>query len=184
MDLLFGVVRDAGFLTFVACWIGSALVVYRDARRRFDGAWSPPLLLLTSLAAPLAGPMLYVALRPETLLDRRERRAVRRSLEQALAPEERCLVCLTPTRPDFLCCPGCGVELTTPCSGCAKPLKLHWNACPYCEAASTTAASLEDEAAALAVALRSSDDWPADDYVMGQLLRVADARVAQAQPLS
>ena len=119
MNLLFGAVRDAGLLTLVACWLGSSLGVTRDARQRFRGDRVPPLLGLASLTFPLAAPLFYLCLRPDTLLERRERQLVRRCLEQVEAPGERCLVCLTQLERDFVCCPGCGLELTTPCGGCS-----------------------------------------------------------------
>jgi hypothetical protein len=54
------------------------------------------------------------------------------ALEEATEPEERCLDCRTPLRDEFLCCPGCGLELREPCRHCGEPLRLGWNLCPYC----------------------------------------------------
>lgn len=65
---------------------------------------------------------------------RRERRrqALRLRLYRRVAETQSCADCGTELEPDYLCCPGCGVALRTPCGGCERPIPLAWSACPYC----------------------------------------------------
>ena len=129
----FALVHDTGVLTLFGLWVGSAMWLYGDARRRLTPGRGPAALFAAALALPFAVPLLYACLRPkESALDRRERELTRRLLEQLRDEGERCLLCRTPIEPDFLRCPGCGDELRRPCPGCRAPLSLHWSACPLC----------------------------------------------------
>ena len=48
------------------------------------------------------------------------------------ACERICPSCLTPTRPDFLCCPACGVALQRDCPVCRQVIEPGWRHCPRC----------------------------------------------------
>ncbi len=134
MDGVFLAVRDFGALTFVALWILTASWLRRDAVSRC-GEQAGRLALAAGIVLPFVAPALHAFVRPsEKRLDVRERRLRRRMLEAELDPGERCLACRTPLRPDFLRCPGCGIELRDPCRGCGELLRFGWNACPHCEA--------------------------------------------------
>lgn len=137
MGLAFAVVQWFFFASLAVAWGASAVWVWRDARVRCRGRRRTVGFVLAAL--PLAGPVLYAALRPcDTELERRERRAYRALLEDELDPGPRCLACRTQLDESFRCCPGCGLELRRPCRDCGAPLDLTWAACPHC-ASSTPA---------------------------------------------
>jgi RNA polymerase subunit RPABC4/transcription elongation factor Spt4 len=131
MGLAFTVAQDVLVAGVAAMWLVSAVWVWRDARARCDPGRRR--LAFALAAVPFAGPVLYAALRPcETELDRRERRAFRRLLEEELDPGPRCLACRTPVEPTFRCCPGCGLELKRACDDCGSLVDVTWAACPHC----------------------------------------------------
>jgi hypothetical protein len=143
VDLVFVIARSTLVLVAGAAWLGAAAWVAWDARRRLRSEAHARLAALGVLLMPVAGIFLYLLLRPqESLLERRERRAVRRLLELELDGGERCLVCRTPVRPEFRCCPGCGELVGTPCSGCGEPLRFGWTMCPHCVTPVTAPAHL------------------------------------------
>jgi hypothetical protein len=118
----------------VAAWVGSASWVNHDVRRRLRTPGQHRLALGSALLFPVGGALLYLLLRPpDSLLDRRERRAFRRLIEEELGLAERCYTCRSEVRPDFVCCPGCGEKLRERCRSCSQPLRLHWRICPCCE---------------------------------------------------
>jgi hypothetical protein len=121
-------------LLLVAAWVGSASWINHDARRRLRTPGQHRLALGSALLFPVGGALLYLLLRPpDSLLDRRERRAFRRLIEEELGLAERCYTCRSEVRPDFVCCPGCGEKLRERCRSCSQPLRLHWRICPCCE---------------------------------------------------
>jgi hypothetical protein len=136
-------------------WLGWAFRTHRDARRRCKDAlpvWGATLLGLV----PLAGPLVYLLVRPpETLAERRAQRAELRALEAELERQSpACPLCRTAVEDAFLVCPVCTTRLKEPCPACRAPLEPVWLACPYCgvhtdaPAASDLDAALTAEAAA------------------------------------
>ena len=90
-------------------------------------------------AAAMLAALLYALVRPQH--DERaklEHKLHMRLLEAELAPEDRCLECLTAIEPDFRRCPGCGEQLRVECNACGELLRLGWAVCPWCLAAQTT----------------------------------------------
>lgn len=134
MDVAFAVIRSAAILVLGGLWLASVAWISWDARRRLRGPRQIRLAVIGGAVMPVIGLFLYLCFRPpESLLERRERRLVRRLLELELEDGERCLVCRTPVRAGFRCCPGCGEQLGGRCSGCGEPLRLGWQLCPHCE---------------------------------------------------
>ena len=43
-----------------------------------------------------------------------------------------CPGCLRSVEPDYLWCPGCGVELQRQCGACYRPVRPDWQHCPHC----------------------------------------------------
>lgn len=115
-------------------WAGSVSWIHHDARLRLRTRAQQRLAFAGALALPLAGPLLYLLLRPaETLGDRRERRVFRRLVEEELGLAERCYACRAELRPEFLCCPACGEKARDRCRSCSAALRLHWRVCPHCQ---------------------------------------------------
>jgi hypothetical protein len=86
-------------------------------------------------AVPLTTVLLYAAWRGgEPAAERRARELRRLVLEEELYGGERCLECLAPAEPDWVCCPVCMAQLRERCDRCGGLLKLHWSACPDCAA--------------------------------------------------
>ena len=135
MEVVFTIARNTSLAVAGGAWIASLLWVAADARARFSQP--RPVYAAVALAGilPIAGCAVWLVLRPaETLRDRVERRLRRGVLEREVDGGDRCLLCRTELRQDFLCCPGCGLELRRPCRVCEQPIDLAWRACPYCAA--------------------------------------------------
>ena len=131
MSLAFALVHSLAPPAFFAFWAASVAWTVSDARRRWPGR--ERIAAALAVACPLAGAALYALLRPsEDPLEERERNVWRKFLEAELDPGERCLACLTPLRPEFRCCPGCGDSLRHDCRGCGRPVRVGWAACPSC----------------------------------------------------
>jgi double zinc ribbon protein len=94
-------------------------------------------------AIAVAAALLFALLRPhEDDRSRLEHRLHVRLLEEELHAKQRCLECLTPIRPDFRCCPGCGEELRVDCPECGRLLGIGWTVCPWCLGQATMRRSL------------------------------------------
>lgn len=130
----FVVARNAAVSLTVVFWLGLALWVYRDARRRIGEPVLVFLSTLVGLALPFIGPVVYLVFRPsETLEDARSRRVELRALEQQLARSQpACPVCSTAVEPDYVACPVCMTMLREQCARCHAPLEQLWQMCPYC----------------------------------------------------
>jgi hypothetical protein len=133
MTVVFAVAHALLPMSFVSLWLASVGWTLADARRR---CWDPRVVRAAvgaAAAVPIVGAALYALARPcEPTGENRARRVWRSYLEAELDPEERCLVCLTPLRSEFRCCPGCGDGLRTECSSCGTPMRIGWQACPAC----------------------------------------------------
>ena len=130
------VVRDVAVGLAVVFWLGLALWVRRDARRRIRERFLVFGATLVGLAAPFIGPVVYRLFRPsETLEDAHSRRVELRVLEQQLAREQpACPICSSAVEADYLACPVCMTMLRQPCARCNAPLEPLWQMCPYCAA--------------------------------------------------
>jgi hypothetical protein len=158
LSTIFTVTLDVVLSVAAVVWLGCAFRTYRDARRRCKDAlpvWGATLLGLV----PLAGPLLYLLVRPpETLAERRVQRAELRVLEAELARQPHaCPLCLTAVEDAFLVCPVCTTRLKEPCSACQAPLAPLWLACPYCGTHTDTPASVDLDAALTAEAAATAD---------------------------
>jgi RNA polymerase subunit RPABC4/transcription elongation factor Spt4 len=155
------VARNVAILFAVVFWLGLALWVNRDARRRIRDPILVFFATLLGLAPPYIGPVVYLLFRPaETLDDVRSRRVELEALEQHLARSQACPVCRSLIEPDFIACPVCATMLRQPCATCNAPLEPLWQVCPYC--ASAIAPSQVDLDAALAAEAKITlvDDIP------------------------
>ena len=122
-------------LARVVFWLGLALWVLRDARRRIGEPVLVFLATLVGLALPYIGALVYLVFRPcETLEDVRSRRVELQALEQQLARSQPapCPVCSSALEPDYIACPVCMTMLREPCARCNAPLEQLWQMCPYC----------------------------------------------------
>jgi hypothetical protein len=130
----FLVTRDVVVCLAIVVWLGLAVRVHRDARRRIREPMLVFFASLLGLAPPYIGPALYVLFRPsETLEDARSRRFELRALEQQLARSQpSCPVCRSWVEADYLACPVCTTMLRQPCAKCNAPLEALWQMCPYC----------------------------------------------------
>jgi Double zinc ribbon len=131
----FIIARDAAVSLAVVFWLGLALWVYRDARRRIGEPVLVFLSTLVGLALPYIGPVVYLVFRPpETLDDARTRRAELRLFEQQLLARSQpsCPVCSTAVESDYVACPVCMTMFRHQCANCSAPLELLWQMCPYC----------------------------------------------------
>ncbi|HEX9597938.1 MAG TPA: zinc ribbon domain-containing protein [Gaiellaceae bacterium] len=150
MDLAFAAVHWFGPWGLTAVWLGSISWTAADARRRCSRRAARAAISGAALL-PFAGAALYALLRPcREEQDDRARRVWRRYLEAELDAGERCLVCLTPLRPDFRSCPGCGESLRADCRSCGAPLRFGWVACPHCLAPAQGSARRSRRAAPVA----------------------------------
>jgi hypothetical protein len=129
----FAVARNLAIVLAVVFWLGLALWVHKDARRRIG---NPFLVFLATLLglAPYIGPVVYLLFRPaEALDDVLSRRVELRALEQQLARSlPACPVCTSTVESDYLACPVCTTLLRQPCAKCEAPLEPLWQMCPYC----------------------------------------------------
>lgn len=151
MDLAFAAAHALLPLTFLTLWLASATWTLVDARDRIADRRLVGGAVVAAAALPIVGAALYALARPAELpLDERARRVWRRYLESELEPGERCLVCLTPLRPEFRCCPGCGDDLRTECGSCGRPMRIGWRACPTCLEPAYPSARWSGEAARVA----------------------------------
>ena len=130
----FVIARNAAVSLAVVFWLGLALWVYRDARRRIGEPVLVFLSTLVGLALPFIGPVVYLVFRPsETLEDVRSRRVELQALEQQLARSQpACPVCSSAVEPDYVACPVCTTMLRDQCAMCHAPLEQLWQMCPYC----------------------------------------------------
>src|SRR5262245_42378527 len=101
--MVVGLLRDGFLPGLVVAWVTCVVSIASDVRARTTDRRAARLA--TALGAvPVAGPVVYLCLRPpETREERRERRLARRLFQAEIDPGERCLVCRTPMRPEFLC---------------------------------------------------------------------------------
>jgi hypothetical protein len=133
----FVVARNIAVFFAIVFWLGLALWVNRDARRRIGDPILVFFATLLGLAAPYIGPVVYLLFRPaETLDDVRSRRVEIKALEQQLArSQQACPVCRAWIEPDYIACPVCATMLRQPCATCNAPLEPLWLLCPYCASA-------------------------------------------------
>jgi RNA polymerase subunit RPABC4/transcription elongation factor Spt4 len=131
------VARNVAIFFAVVFWLGLALWVNRDARRRIGDPILVFFATLLGLAAPYIGPVAYLLFRPaETLDDVRSRRVELRALEQQLARSQpACPHCRSWIEPDYIACPVCATMLRQQCATCNAPLEPLWQLCPYCASA-------------------------------------------------
>ena len=132
MGFAFAAVHWLGPWGLTAVWLASIGWAAADAKTRC-GPRAARFAVTGVALLPLAGAALYALLRPAVdPVEERERAVWRRVLEAELDPGVRCLECLTPLRPEFRCCPGCGESLRTDCTACGAPMRFGWIACPHC----------------------------------------------------
>ena len=132
----FVVGRNVAIFFAVVFWLGLALWVNRDARRRIGDPILVFFATLLGLAPPYIGPVVYLLFRPsETLEDVQARRVELQALERQLARSQpACPVCRSAIEPDYIACPVCMTMLREPCARCNAPLEPLWQICPYCAA--------------------------------------------------
>lgn len=130
----FVVARNAAASLAIVFWLGLALWVFRDARRRIGEPVLVFLATLVGLALPYIGALVYLVFRPaETLEDVRSRRVELQALEQQLARSQpACPVCSSAIEPDYIACPVCMTMVREQCAKCNAPLEQLWQMCPYC----------------------------------------------------
>jgi hypothetical protein len=130
----FVVARDVAVVLAVVVWLGLAVRVHRDARRRIRDPFLRFIGTLLGLAPPYLGPALYVLFRPsETLEEVRSRRVELRAFEQQVTRSQpACPVCSSAIELDYIACPVCTTMLREPCARCNAPLEQLWQMCPYC----------------------------------------------------
>jgi hypothetical protein len=134
----FVVARNIAVFFAIVFWLGLALWVNRDARRRIGDPILVVFATLLGLAVPYIGPVVYLVFRPpETLDDLRSRRVELQALEQQLArsAQPACPVCRSSIEPDYIACPVCATMLRQQCVTCKAPLEPLWQLCPYCASA-------------------------------------------------
>jgi hypothetical protein len=126
--------RNVAVVLAVVFWLGLAVWVHKDARRRIADPFLVFLATLLGLAPPYIGPVVYLLFRPaETIADVRSRRVELQALEQHLGRAlPACPVCHAAIEPDYLGCPVCATMLRQPCATCKAPLEPLWQMCPYC----------------------------------------------------
>jgi Double zinc ribbon len=123
---------DLTLAAAVAFWLASAYWVLRDARRRVDDGGLVAAGALLGLV-PVAGPLLYLLVRPaEPLAERRARELEVRLLRQRMRGGDRCPTCGSESDPAFRFCPVCALQLKRPCAQCDSPLESFWQVCPFC----------------------------------------------------
>jgi hypothetical protein len=132
----FVVASDTAAALAVVFWLGLAIWVYRDARRRIGEPFLRFLATVLGLV-PYIGPVVYLLFRPsETLEEVRSRQVELQALEQQLARSQpTCPRCCAAVEPDYLACPVCTATLRQPCASCNAPLEPLWQMCPYCATA-------------------------------------------------
>jgi RNA polymerase subunit RPABC4/transcription elongation factor Spt4 len=159
----FVVARNVAILFAVVFWLGLALWVNRDARRRIGDPILVFFATLLGLAPPYIGPVVYLLFRPaETLDDVRSRRVELEALEQHLArSQQACPVCRSWIEPDYIACPVCATMLRQPCATCNAPVEPLWQVCPYCASAiAPSAVDLDAALTAEAKMITLVDDIP------------------------
>lgn len=130
----FDVARNLALFLVVVFWLGLAVWVYRDARRRIDDGLVVATATLLGLSVPYIGVVIYMLFRPpESLADVRARGLELRALEEQLDQHAlHCPVCRLEVDARFLVCPVCTTRLKRPCTACAAALEPSWQVCPYC----------------------------------------------------
>ena len=150
----FVVGRNVAIFFAVVFWLGLALWVNRDARRRIGDPILVFFATLLGLAAPYIGPIVYLVFRPaETLDDVRSRRVELRDWRRP--------VCRSAIEPDYIACPVCATMLRQQCATCNAPLEPLWQLCPYCASAiEPSQADLDAALTAEAQTITLVDDIP------------------------
>jgi len=159
----FVVARNVAICFAVVFWLGLALWVNRDARRRIGDPILVFFATLVGLVLPYIGPVVYLVFRPaETLDDVRSRRVELEALEQHLArSRQACPVCRSWIEPDYIACPVCATMLRQPCATCNAPVEPLWQVCPYCASAiAPSAVDLDAALTAEAKTITLVDDIP------------------------
>lgn len=130
----FDVARNLALFLVVVFWLGLAVWVYRDARRRIDDGLLVGTATLLGLSVPYVGSVIYMLFRPpESRADVRARELELRALEEQLGQHAlHCTVCRLEIDASFLICPVCTTRLKRSCTGCAAALEPSWQVCPYC----------------------------------------------------
>jgi hypothetical protein len=150
MGFAFAAVHWLGLWGLTAVWVASIGWTAADAKARC-GHRAARVAVAGAALLPVTGAAVYALLRPAAdRLETRERRVWRRLLEAELDPGARCLQCLTPLRPEFRCCPGCGESLSADCAACGAPIRFGWIACPHCLAPAQASARWSGRAARVA----------------------------------
>ena len=113
-------------------WLSMIIWVFRDMRLRSRDPFAQ-ILAAVLAALPIAGPFLYLILRPpETLAERYERALEEEALLQEIEERPRCHSCSRSVEDDWVVCPTCFVELKKQCVGCTSLLERGWKVCPHC----------------------------------------------------
>lgn len=113
-------------------WLSLIIWAFRDMRLRSRDPFAQ-ILAGVLAALPIAGPILYLILRPpETLAERYERALEEEALLQEIEERPSCHKCSRTVESDWVVCPTCFVELKKQCVGCTSLLELSWKVCPHC----------------------------------------------------
>ncbi len=115
-----------------AFWLSLVIWAFRDMRLRSRDPFAQILAAVVA-AIPVAGPILYLILRPpETLAERYERALEEEALLQEIEERPNCHSCSRTVEEQWVVCPTCFVELKKQCVGCTSLLELGWKVCPHC----------------------------------------------------
>lgn len=113
-------------------WLSLVIWAFRDMRLRSRDPFAQ-ILAGVLAALPIAGPILYLILRPpETLAERYERALEEEALLQEIEERPTCQNCSRVVQEEWVVCPTCFVELKKQCVGCTSLLELGWKVCPHC----------------------------------------------------
>jgi RNA polymerase subunit RPABC4/transcription elongation factor Spt4 len=119
-----------------ALWLGMTMWTWQDMRARSRDPLAQIAASLVVFLLPGFGIIVYLLLRPrETLADAYERSLEEEALLQEIEEKPRCPGCGRPVKAHWQACPYCHTRLKKPCVNCGEVLELSWNICPVCTAA-------------------------------------------------
>lgn len=130
---LFGWILKGGLMYLGVLWFSMVLWVTRDVINRSNSVIFQTLVILTNLALPVFGLLLYLIIRPtKTLTEKYYEELEYHFLTDHQDEKESCPRCEKVIQKEYLFCPHCEEKLKKSCHSCESVYLNDYQVCPYC----------------------------------------------------